>query len=98
MWWPWWLWGACVLHMGCVCAVRELRVACGSHGGHGVRVDYLWAMYMGCVCAVREVQAACGGHGVHVDYLWLCVCCEGNASCMWWPWVHGDYLWAVYVV
>ena len=30
--------------MGYVCAVREMRAACGGHGGHGVHVDYLWAM------------------------------------------------------
>ena len=38
MWWPW---GECGLPMGCVCAVREVRAACG---GHRVCVDYLWAM------------------------------------------------------
>ena len=31
-------------NMGCVCAVREVWAACGGHGGHGVSVDYLWAM------------------------------------------------------
>ena len=25
--------------MGCVCAMREVRPACGDHGGHGVRVE-----------------------------------------------------------
>ena len=42
MWCPW---GACGLPMGCVCVVREVWVACGGHGGHGVLVDYLWATY-----------------------------------------------------
>ena len=41
MWWPWWTWGVCGLLMGSMCAVREVRGACG---GHGVNVDYLWAM------------------------------------------------------
>ena len=30
--------------MGCVCAVREVRAACGGHGRHGVCADYLWAL------------------------------------------------------
>ena len=41
MWWPWWTWGVCGLLMGSMCAVREVQDACG---GHGVNVDYLWAM------------------------------------------------------
>ena len=28
MWWPW---GECGLPMGYVCAMREVRTACGSH-------------------------------------------------------------------
>ena len=35
---------ACGLPMGCVCVVREVRAACGGHGGHGMRVDYLWVV------------------------------------------------------
>ena len=34
--------GACGLPIGYVCAVREVRAACG---GHGVHVDYLWVVY-----------------------------------------------------
>ena len=68
MWWPW---GAYGLPMGCMCDVREMRAACGSHGGHGVPMDYLWVV---CVCVVRKVRVACGGYSGHrvcVDYLWV---------------------------
>ena len=30
--------------MGYVCVMREVWAACGDHCGHGVRVEYLWAM------------------------------------------------------
>ena len=30
--------------MGYVCAMREVRATCGGHGGHRVRVDYLWVV------------------------------------------------------
>ena len=30
--------------MGYVCVMREVWATCGDHCGHGVRVEYLWAM------------------------------------------------------
>ena len=54
MWWPWLPWGACRLPMGCVCVVREVRATCSGHGGHGVRVDYLWAMCVRNGCGLVE--------------------------------------------
>ena len=51
MWWPWWPWGECGLPMGYVCAVREMRAACR---GHGVHVDYLWAMCVRNGCGLVE--------------------------------------------
>ena len=32
----------------CVCC-GEVWAACGGHGGHGVSVEYLWAMYELCI-------------------------------------------------
>ena len=50
MWWPW---GECGLPMGYVCAMREVRTACGSH----VAMECVWTTYGLCMCC--EGGASC---------------------------------------
>ena len=44
-----WPWGACGLPMGCVCAVREVRAACGGHGAMGCKrgTSCMWVSMWG---------------------------------------------------
>ena len=43
--------------MGYVCTVTEVQAACGGHGGHGVRVDYLSVVY-----ELHILACGCGFH------------------------------------